>query len=69
MDQKLADGRKTRHSSLIDGIDLTSLAVLFTAVVAIALILVGAAQEGTSPMLIVFPTLLGIWAIFNLRAV
>ena len=50
-----------------EGIDLVSLAVLFTSAVAIALVLVGAARSGTDPVFVMFPLLLGIWAILNLR--
>ena len=48
-------------------IDLVSLAILFVAVVAIALILVGVAVRGTSSIFVVFPMLLGFWAILGLR--
>jgi hypothetical protein len=48
-------------------IDLVSLGVLFVAIVAIALILVGVVSRGTSPVWVAFPTLLGLWAILSLR--
>jgi len=48
-------------------IDLASLGILFVAIVAIALTLVGVVNSGTSPVFILFPTLLGLWAIQGLR--
>jgi hypothetical membrane protein len=57
----------TPRTSDSRGIDLASLGVVFVAIVAIALTLVGVVNSGTSPLFILFPTLLGLWAIQGLR--
>ena len=57
--------RSQQHTG---GVDLVSLAVLFTCSVAIALVLVGVARSGTDPIFLAFPTLISIWAILNLRS-
>lgn len=49
------------------GIDLVSLAVLFVAVVAIALVLLAVATHDSSPYFVIPPMLLGCWAILTLR--
>lgn len=56
-----------RHSNRFQRIDTVSLAVLFLAIVAIAVVLVGIAERGTSPLVLIAPTLLGCWAIVSLR--
>lgn len=47
--------------------DRLSAIVLFISIVAIALALVGIAERGTSPLVLLAPTLLGCWAIYGLR--
>lgn len=59
--------KSRRHPNRLQRVDTVSLAVLFTAVVAIALILVGIARGGTSPLFLILPTVVGCWAIFGLR--
>lgn len=59
--------RSHRHPSRLQRIDTVSLAVLFAAVVAVALILVGIARGGTSPLFLILPTVVGCWAILGLR--
>lgn len=49
-----------------NGLDHISAAVLFVCVIAIALVLVGVATIGTSPLAIILPTLVGFWAILTL---
>ncbi|MDI2021180.1 hypothetical protein SAMN05660916_02061 [Arthrobacter sp. 31Cvi3.1E] len=56
-----------RHANRFQRIDSVSLSVLFIAVVAIAVILVGVAKGGTSPAFLILPTLVGCWAIWGLR--
>lgn len=53
----------TRHNKL----DTVSLVMLFIAVVAIAVGLVGIAIRGTAPWILIGPTLLGCWAIVRLN--
>lgn len=49
------------------GIDLVSLVVLFLAVVAIAIGLVGIGLRGTEPWILIPPMLLGCFAILGLH--
>lgn len=55
---------QSRHARPIDPL---SLAVLFVCLVAIALMLVGIAARGTTPIVLIAPTLLGCVAIAGLR--
>ena len=48
-------------------INLVSVAVLFIAIVAIALMLVGIAVRGSSPLFLLFPVALGVFCILDLR--
>lgn len=48
-------------------IDLFSVGILFVAIVAISLVLVGVAIDGTSPIFVMPPMILGLWAIASLR--
>lgn len=48
-------------------VDLTSAAALFIAIVAISVSLIGIAVRGTTPFVLILPTLLGCWAILTLR--
>ena len=48
-------------------LDLVSLAVLFVCIVAIALLLVSVIREGSSILLVLAPTAVGVAAILNLR--
>lgn len=47
-------------------IDLFSLAMLFVAIVLVALALIGVAERGTSPFVVIPPMALGFRAILNL---
>lgn len=47
-------------------LDPISLSVLLVALVAIVLVLIGIAVSGTSPVFVIPPTLVAVWAIFSL---
>ena len=55
--------RHHSHHSL----DLISLAVLFVAMAAFVLVLVGVINSGSSPVFLLFPIALGVAAILGLR--
>ena len=59
--------KKEKTVTWIDRVDLFNLGLLFVFTVTIALILVGVATSGTSPWLIVFPTVMGFFSILSLR--
>jgi hypothetical protein len=56
-----------REVRLLDGVNLVSLAVLFVCLVAIAVMLVGIAVRGTTPLVLLAPVALGFVAILDLR--
>jgi uncharacterized membrane protein len=58
--------QESRHASRNRRLDVVSLAVLFVAIVAIALSLVGVAERGTSPLVLIAPLLVGCAAIIGL---
>lgn len=57
----------TEDTSTESRVNLASAATLFVAVVAIAVGLIGIAVRGTTPWIMVFPTLLGVYAILTMR--
>ncbi len=59
--------RAPSRRSVLDGVNLVSLAVLFIALIAAALMLIGTAVRGSSPLLLVVPVVLGTFAILDLR--
>lgn len=56
-----------RDRSFLDRVNLVSLAVLFLCIVAIALMLIGIATRGTTPLVVIPPVAVGFWAILDLR--
>ena len=50
-----------------ESFDLFSAGILFVAIVSIALVLVGVAIDGTSPLFVIPPMILGLWAIASIR--
>lgn len=65
VDQRHASSRPNR--GLRDDLDLLSLAVVFVAVVGVALALVGIAVRGTNPVVLIVPVLVGVLGILGLR--
>lgn len=61
-----SQGAPTR-ASWVDRVRLSSLATLFVAVVATALMLIAIAKDGVDPRIILLPLALGIWSILDLR--
>ena len=58
---------RRRRRSFLDGVDLLSLALLFVALVATTLALIGIAVRGTTPLVLILPVALGVWSILSLR--
>ncbi|MBF4613783.1 hypothetical protein [Curtobacterium sp. VKM Ac-1376] len=56
-----------RSRNWLDHIDLMSVALLLVALVAIVLVLIGVAQDGTSPLWAFVPTAFAVWNILTLR--
>lgn len=56
-----------RRSARAGRVDLISLAMLFVAVVSIAVMLIGIIDRGSAPWLLIVPTALGFWSILHLR--
>lgn len=50
-----------------NGLNLVSMAVLLCSIVGLILILIGVAREGTSPLVVLLPLVIGCWAILTLR--
>lgn len=65
--ERRADGRSGRREHPPGRVNPWSLAVLFVAIVAIALVLVGVAVRGSPAWWVIFPLLLGCWSIFGLK--
>lgn len=56
-----------RRAAKTGRVDLISLAMLFVAVVSIAVMLIGIIDRGSAPWLLMVPTALGFWSILHLR--